>query len=106
MASFEYVAIHNETNKKKKGLLEADSERQVRQKLREQNFFPVDVKVTKSKQSQQGGGLLGPSLSVTELALITRQLSTLISSGLPLEECLIALVEQSEDKKTRRIISA
>ncbi|MCJ8314101.1 MAG: type II secretion system inner membrane protein GspF [Saccharospirillaceae bacterium] len=109
MAAFEYTAIVNETGKKKKGLIEADSERNVRQKLREQDLFPLEVKQTKEKKNANRGflaSLLDPSLTTDELSMFTRQLSTLIASSLPLEECLVALVEQAETTKERRIFSA
>lgn len=107
MAAFNYQAM-NPQGKTVKGVMEADSAKQVRQQLRDQSLFPVSVE--QAKEQTQGTGLnlqwLSPGLSVADLALITRQMSTLVGSGLPLEECLKAVAEQSETKGVRSILMA
>lgn len=105
MAAYTYVALTSE-GKKQKGNLEADSARQVRQQLRDKGWFVESVEL--STKTQKGSAsvsrLFSPSLSVTELALITRQLATLVGSGMPLEECLKAVADQSENAKSRNIM--
>lgn len=101
MAAFEYHAL-NSRGREEKGVLEADSVRQVRQILRDRGLTPLDVNQTnRKKESDSGGsnvfaGLFKPSLSVNERALITRQLATLIAAGLPVEEALLATSRQNE----------
>ncbi|MBU2863291.1 type II secretion system inner membrane protein GspF [Reinekea marina] len=105
MAAYEYLALDAQ-GKKKKGALEADSARQVRQQLRDKGWYPESVELS-TKSRKQGGGfstLIGPKLSVSDLSLVTRQLSTLVGSGMPLEECLRAAAEQSEKIKVRNIM--
>ena len=99
MAAFEYNAL-NAQGKEQKGVLEADSIRQVRQLLRDKGLTPLGVNPTRKKESADRFGflseLLKPTLSVSERALVTRQLATLIGAGLPIEEALLAVSKQSE----------
>ncbi|WP_119394607.1 type II secretion system inner membrane protein GspF [Salinibius halmophilus] len=105
MAAFNYVAVDSK-GKAKKGVLEADSPRQVRQMLREKGLLPTDVEQAKEKSSSSGLSLFTPTLKVAQLSLITRQLSTLVMSGLPLEECLNAAAEQAESARIRSMLMA
>lgn len=108
MAAFEYVAL-DAKGKQKKGLLEADTARAARVLLREQGLMPVSLEASaqKEKAQAQGKGVgFGQRISVPDLALITRQLSTLVQSALPLEECLKAVAEQTEKPRLKRIIMA
>ncbi len=100
MAAFEYKAL-DANGKQKKGLIEADTARQVRQRLKEQGLFPVEVIETKAKQSKQAGSAfsLQRKISTAELSLLTRQLATLVQAAMPLEECLRAVAEQSENPR-------
>ena len=104
MGAFEYVALDN-AGKESKGLLEGDTAKQVRQTLRERKLLPVKVTEVAQKESKrQASFSLRSSLSAAELSLLTRQLATLIQSGLPLEEALQAIGEQSEKPRTQSII--
>ncbi len=99
MAAFEYLAL-NARGREEKGVLEADGVRQVRQLLRDKGLTPLSVNPTSSIEKRSGVALIQnlfrPSLSVTERALITRQLATLIGAALPVEEALLAVSRQSE----------
>ena len=106
MAAFEYQALDRK-GKSRKGVLEADSARQIRQQLRDKGWMPLEVKATTEKQARKGGFSIfasGPSLSVQDLALITRQLATLIAAGLPIDEALKAVSEQSEKQKVKSMV--
>ena len=106
MAAFEYQALDNK-GKQHKGVLEADSSRQIRQQLRDKGWMPLSVDAAASKQSKGSGFSLfarGPSLSVPDLALITRQLATLIAAGLPIDEALKAVSEQSEKQVVKSMV--
>lgn len=105
MAAFEYVAL-NEKGKQQKGVLEGDSARQVRQQLRDKGWMPVSVEMTKSKSKQGSFFRRGPGLSMPDLALLTRQLATLIGAGLPIDESLKALSEQTGKQKIQSMILA
>jgi len=111
MAAFEYQAVDNR-GRTKKGVIEGDTPRQVRGLLRDQGLMPTEVTPTlgKSKSTQKAGaagafrGSAGGKVSAAELALITRQLATLVESGLPLEESLMAVGEQCEKNRIKSMI--
>ncbi len=100
MKTYTYTAIDLD-GKKSKGTIETDSEKLVRQKLRERNLIPITVKATAG--SVKSFGTSSYQLSNQELALITRQLSILIKSGIPLAEVFHLLSEQTESKKVKTI---
>ncbi len=100
MAAFEYKAL-DRRGRQKKGLIEADTARQVRQQLRDQGMMPTDVREV-AEQSAGQGFRRATGFSSGELSLFTRQLATLLRSGLPLEEALSAVAEQTESRKVKR----
>jgi general secretion pathway protein F len=107
MAAFDYQAVDSR-GKIKKGVIEGDTPRQARALLREQGLMPTDVVPTlaskKSKSGQTRSRSNKGKVSTAELALITRQLATLVESGLPLEEALVAIAEQGEKNTTKSMI--
>lgn len=105
MAAFVYQAL-DAKGRQKKGVLEADSARQIRQQLREKGWMPLSVEQTTVKQKDRGFFDRGPSLSVSERALLTRQLATLIGAGLPIDESLKALADQTEKQKSKAMVLA
>ena len=106
MTAYRYKAL-NSQGKLLKGVLEGDSDRQIRAQLRQKQLRPVEV-----EEASDGGGRVRslrlphwrPSLKANELALITRQLATLVASALPLDECLQAAAEQTRKSKTKAIL--
>ncbi|PWI32963.1 type II secretion system protein GspF [Vibrio albus] len=107
MAAFEYKAL-DARGKQKKGVLEGDNARQVRQKLKEQGLMPVEVEETStgSGEGRRGREVFRRGISTKDLSLITRQLATLVQAGMPLEECLRAVAEQSEKPRIRTMMVA
>ncbi len=104
MAAFEYVAL-NPKGREKKGVLEADTPRQIRQQLREKGFTPLEVShIGDTTKASNKSGVGGSSMKVADLALITRQLATLVKASLPIEEALKAVAEQTERAKVKSII--
>ena len=105
MGAFEYVAI-DATGRERKGILEGDTARQVRQILREQSLLPVSVSEIEHKEGrrQRRRFTLRRGMSAADLALATRQLATLVRSGLPLEEALLAVSEQSERPRIKSVM--
>jgi general secretion pathway protein F len=105
MAAFAFAAL-DQNGKEQRGVLEADSSRQVRQLLRERGLAPLRIEPA-VRGAAEGRRLLrfgGPSLRVSELALITRQLATLLQAAMPLEEALGAVSRQSEKEKVTQIV--
>jgi general secretion pathway protein F len=108
MPAFEYVSVDN-NGRKQKGVLEADSVRQVRQQLRDKGWLPVSVEPAASEHRQSadsGLPFFRRGVSAYELALITRQLATLIQAGIPVEECLRAVSRQTERPALQSLLLA
>ncbi|AIY64483.1 type II secretion system inner membrane protein GspF [Pseudoalteromonas piratica] len=106
MAAFEYKALDSR-GKNKKGLLEADTAKQIRSMLREQGLTPLEVTQAADKEKQQaksGGGLFKAKISAHELSLITRQLATLVQSALPVEAAVLAVAEQCEKPRLKSML--
>ncbi|OIM99411.1 type II secretion system protein GspF [Idiomarina sp. MD25a] len=109
MAAFEYHALAAD-GRKKKGIIEADTIRQVRQQLRDQGLIPMDVmpaaEQEQKKGQQQNRWRRVRRVKAQDLALITRQLSTLVNSALPIEQCLLAVADQSEKPRMKQLLMA
>ena len=105
MGAFEYVAVDT-AGKERKGVLEGDTARQVRQSLRDQNLLPVSVNEVAQRESRHSKQTISlrRGVSAADLSLLTRQLSTLVRSGLPLEEALQAVSEQTEKPRIQTIM--
>jgi len=104
VGAVEYVALDS-AGKEKKGVLEGDTARQVRQLLRERALVPLEVSEVAEKESARQLSVgLRRGFSATELALVTRQLATLVNSGMPLEETLQAVAQQTEKPRTQSIL--
>ena len=104
MGAFEYTAI-DPKGKERKGVIEGDTARRVRQQLREQDLLPLAVtEIAEKSASQTRSFTLRRALSATDLAIITRQIATLVQSGIPLEEALTAVGEQNDSPRIKSTI--
>jgi len=107
MGAFEYVAV-DAAGRERKGVLEGDTPRHVRQLLREQSLLPVSVEEVLEQEAARGRQRFTfqfqRGLSPSDLALVTRQLATLVKSALPLEEALLAVSQQTDKPRVRSII--
>jgi general secretion pathway protein F len=110
MPVFEYIGIDSK-GKRAAGTIDADNERAARVKLRRIGVFPTSLGA-EGEMKQKAG--LGMSIDVSkylqriktqEIAIMTRQLSTLVSASIPLVEALGALVDQLENPKLKNIMS-
>lgn len=111
MAAFQFQAL-DDGGKSRKGVLEADSPRHARQLLRERGWVALDVSpAAEQARGQKGSSLLAAfsqqgKLNGTELALITRQLATLVRSGMPIEQCLAAVAKQAGRARVEQLVMA
>lgn len=105
MGAFEYVAV-DATGRERKGVLEGDTARQVRQLLRDQSLLPVTVSEVahQEKREQRASFTVRRGVSASDLSLLTRQLATLVHSGLPLDEALQAVSEQTEKPRIKSVV--
>jgi general secretion pathway protein F len=108
MAVFQYTAIDKASGKKTKGVIDADNAVVARQKLREQDLYPTDIAEGGEVQMAAGGrrkrGGFGGGVPVRDLSLMTRQFATLLHAGMPMVECLNALMEQTTRPRLRQTI--
>lgn len=100
MGAYQYLAL-KKNGSADKGVIEADSERHARQLLREQGLIPTQVKTL--TQQRTGNGTKS-KISAADLALLTRQLATLLAAGIPVEESLRGVSEQTEKDKVRELV--
>jgi general secretion pathway protein F len=105
MGTFTYCAI-DAHGKTKKGTIEADTTKSVRQQLRSQGLNPLTVEAVSetSIRQQKQFSLFSPRISVPEIALMTRQFATMLNAGIPLEESLLSVAEQTDKPKIRSMI--
>ncbi|TVR62460.1 MAG: type II secretion system protein GspF [Candidatus Competibacteraceae bacterium] len=107
MPAFQYAAL-DDRGRQRKGLIEADTPRMARQSLRERGLNPLNVEEVAGREQRgdrpwwRGRTRISP----TDLALITRQLATLVGSGLPLEEALGAVARQAERTRLSGLLLA
>ncbi|BFM17715.1 GspF family T2SS innner membrane protein variant XcpS [Maricurvus nonylphenolicus] len=115
MAAYSYRALHP-TGKTIRGVLEGDSERQVRNQLRGQQLKPLVVTAAKSSAVNVSHWWpkywygLGVNVSWTrsigrrDLSVLTRQLASLVASGMPLDEALSACAQQARKAHIKTIL--
>lgn len=116
MGAYNYQAL-DANGKTVKGVIEGDSERHVRGLLRQRQLKPLEVRTSnkrdkpnaaaaaggkKPKLSFGGGG--GPKLNYKDIALVTRQLASLLQSGLPLDEVIHAAANQSRKPAIKGVL--
>ncbi|QYJ85994.1 type II secretion system inner membrane protein GspF [Shewanella mesophila] len=107
MPAYEYKAL-DAKGKQQKGVVEADTARHARGQLREQRLMPLEITavVEKESKTKSGGFSFKRGISVAELALITRQIATLVAAGLPIEEALKAVGQQCEKDRLASMVMA
>ncbi len=114
MEAYEYTSLDS-AGKQHKGIIQADNEKQARQQLRNRDLLPIQIsQVIENEQSSINLNVNSDtnnqrtqrlSLKKTELPLLIRQLATLVQAGLPIDDALKTLIDQSESKNSERILS-
>jgi general secretion pathway protein F len=116
MPIYQYQAM-TEAGRPKRGMIDADSAREARKKLRLERLYVTEMAVLDRKgrageTTTKAAGLkreirlpafFERGLNVRDLALVTRQFAMLLRSGLPLSETLNAMVEQATSSLMERI---
>src|SRR5439155_6642081 len=102
MPAFRYEAV-DAAGRPRRGLVEAMSARAARDALRGDGLFPTAVEVaSRSTSARTDATRLAPGI----LALTTRQLATLVASGMPLDQALAAVAEQADHPGAVRVLGA
>jgi general secretion pathway protein F len=111
MPLYEYEGL-SEAGKPVKGLKEADSPKSLRAALRKEGVFLTASHTANANKGAAVGGeakerkkLFPGRVSTDDLAIMTRQLATLVGARIPLVDALAALVDQVENPRLQRIVS-
>ena len=112
MPAYSFEAMQHD-GKVRRGVIEADTAKAARSLLRTQALVPLAVTVVSGSEGRSAVPSLlqtqlfgGHVFNATRLAIWTRQLAGLVSSGLPLERALTALADESEDEKQRNLVAS
>jgi general secretion pathway protein F len=102
MPVFEYKALNLE-GRSVRGVLDADSAKAVREKLRSQDVFVTEIDEVDQERVSGTRGVRLPRIlrarKASEIALLTRQLATLLGAGLTISDSLSALIDQIKDRR-------
>jgi general secretion pathway protein F len=109
MPVYEYRAL-NIKGSKIKGIINADSIVAARQKLRETDIFPIEIKETSAREKDEPStkksvATLFKRVSLREVSTMTRQLATLLGGGLPLLASLTTLVSQTANPQLKKTMA-
>jgi general secretion pathway protein F len=109
MPVFEYTAL-DDRGKSTSGIIDAEGAQAARQKLRTSGIFPVSIKETQETEPKKGPGTFSLSsrfsrIKPVEVAMMTRQLATLVGAGFPLVSALDALVPQTKSHGFQKILA-
>ena len=94
MPAFAYEAL-TPAGKSTKGIIEAASAAAARSNLRQRNLAPLSVEPTKQSKTAKQSGFGKPRIPRRALTLLTRQLATLVGSGIGVEQALKTVADQS-----------
>ncbi|MBD3670597.1 MAG: type II secretion system inner membrane protein GspF [Gammaproteobacteria bacterium] len=111
MGAFQYQVL-DQKGRKRSGVIEGDTARQIRQHLKGKGWMPLSVEQVEGRQARthavEGGrkglGLRSRSLGAKDHAMVTRQLATLLGSGLPVESALATVAEQTDKDRVKATI--
>lgn len=105
MAVFEYEALNN-SGKSIRGIVDAESARMARGKLRGQGLYPTRIEEEGIAKADRVPSLsFGGRVRAKDLALASRQLSTLVEAGIPLVSSLSALIEQLSNPALKKVFT-
>ena len=101
MTAFRYEAV-DAAGKSRRGLIDAETARQVREQLRGAGLFPTAITAANNGEAE---GVERTHLPAASLALVTRLFATLTRSGMPLDQALAAVADQADDARTAKVFT-
>jgi general secretion pathway protein F len=100
MTPFRFEAVDAQ-GRLRSGQVEAENARAVRDRLRADGLTPTAIDAARSASQP-----VRLRIGAAALALVTRQLATLVQSGMPLDHALVALAEQADDRLVKKLVEA
>lgn len=109
MPIYEYKGL-NKAGKNVNGMLDAESQSELRSRLQGKGIFVTEVKAGKAGEAAASGGEIDfkrmfQFVGLRDIAVLTRQLATLLKAGIPLVEALAALTDQADKDELKRVLS-
>lgn len=104
MPLYKYTAF-DKTGKKKRGVIEALSQKAASRKLKGQGLFPTELGLSRNTESSSDRGGALRRVSAMQLGVVTRQLSTMLTAGMPLDEALAAVADQQNRNQLGSVLS-
>ncbi|MGA2782215.1 MAG: type II secretion system inner membrane protein GspF [Smithella sp.] len=108
MSVFEYVAL-DEKGRQRKGFVDAPGIAAARQKLREENVYPVEINQAADRKETALAEVftinIWQRVSANDVSVFTRQLSTLLGAGMPLVPSLSILMKQSNNPLLKKSLA-
>lgn len=104
MLTYKYIARNPQTGEKIRAEVQADSEQSATKLLKEQGLSPIEITLVDGKEDT-GLGKFRNRIKSKDKILFSRQLSTLISAGLPLIQSLRSVAKQTQNKKLQNVIN-
>jgi general secretion pathway protein F len=108
MSVFEYVAL-DEKGRQRKGFIDAPGIAAARQQLREENVYPVEINQASDRKEPSLTGVFKMNIwervSANDVAIFTRQLSTLLGAGMPLVPSLSILMKQANNPLLKKSLA-
>ena len=105
MSAFRYEAA-DASGRIERGLIDADSPRHARNQLRERGLAPLEITALQSSAASGPAQVLSARMGSADLSLVTRQLASLLTARLPLEQALDVVIEQAEKRLVRERFAA
>jgi len=102
MTAYRYEAV-DARGKPRRGHIDAETPRQVRDQLRAEGLFPTAIAAANAAEAGADGAASRTRLAPGQVALSTRQLATLVRSGMPLDQALAAVAEQADDARAAKL---
>jgi general secretion pathway protein F len=108
MSVFEYVALDDKGHQRK-GFIDAPGVAAARQKLREENVYPVEINQAENRKETALSGALKINIwqrvPANDVSIFTRQLSTLLGAGMPLVPSLSILMKQANNPLLKKSLA-
>jgi general secretion pathway protein F len=109
MAVFEYRGVLSATGKPVRGVRDADNAKTLRAALKRDGILLTKAQEEQKSRvglrSEGGGSTFFRRVAPADVAMMTRQLATLVTAGIPLVEAVGALIEQSEGLELKRVLT-